>query len=95
VARHHLKISHSHEAMAELGVVLEVDVGEVTTMNITERLVEVGLLIQAGVVGLSHLRHHLHKFLLLVLHLPMPQWVSLQQVLVRPLLQRRRVSFLV
>jgi hypothetical protein len=31
----------------------------------------------------------------LVLHLPMPQWVSLQQVLVQPLLQRRRVSFLV
>lgn len=95
VDHHHLKINPSREAMLGLVAVLVVDAEEVTMMNITEHRVGAALQIQAGAVGLSHLRRHLHKFLLLVLRLPMSQRVPLLQALVLQLLRQRQVLSLV
>ena len=64
---------------------LEVAVGAqevVITTTITELRVVVGLLIQAGVVELNHLRRHLHRFLLLARHQATSQSVlTIRQVL--------------
>ena len=62
------KTSLSHEGMAEVEAA-EVDVEGATTTNIIGFRVEVVPLIQAGLVVLNLLRHHLLKFLPLALHL--------------------------
>ena len=66
-AHHPLRINLSLGDMAGRGVPVDVD-EVVITMIITEFQVVVGLLIRVGVVELNHLRHHLHRFLLLARH---------------------------
>lgn len=91
VAHRHLKINLSREAMAELEAVDEVGVVEVIMMNIIDLLVEVGLLIQVGVVELNHQQHHLRRFQLSALPMSpsLPQQVlpqsrpTIHQVLFR------------
>lgn len=80
------KTSLSHEGMAEVEAA-EVDVEGATTMNIIGLRVEAVPLIQAGVVVLNHLRHHLLKFLPSALHLQMHR-LHQEQAPVIPLLQQ-------
>jgi hypothetical protein len=82
LAAHRLqKINLSLEDMPGLEVVVDVEEAAIT-MTITELPVVVGLLIQVGAVGLSLLRHHLHRCLLLARHqVIFKSLLAIQQVL--------------